>query len=136
MINIKNGLHRIFILLAMTLFVISLFEYLNSDCDLIFKIIMPFIVSASIYFSYWVGLWVVNGFFDKKEFNNKGLIVVLILLLFFFIGCTIFLANLNYKHEKEYRKIELEYAKYRTTMEGNYSGWTLEEIKDLFNNKK
>ena len=119
----------------MIIFIISLLVYLDSDCDFIFKFIIPIILSVIIYLFYWIGLWVVCGFLDKKEFNNKGLIIVLTLSLIFFVSCTIFLTSLNYKQKREYRKIEKEYATYRSRNEGNFTGWTLEEIKDLFNDK-
>ncbi|MDY6358430.1 MAG: hypothetical protein SPL73_05665 [Cyanobacteriota bacterium] len=43
----------------------------------------------------------------------------------------ILLITLNAK----YNELSQTFSKYRASMEGNYSGWTLEEIQKLFNNK-
>lgn len=135
--NIKKGLHRIFIVLSIIVFVgfVLLVNTAYIEEPLL-KFIIPFCIASMVYLSFWIGIWIIAGFnTDKEIFSNKGLIVNLMLLIILFVFTSIFFYNKYNTTRSNYNKLKMEYSNYRSRIEDNFTGWTLEEIKDLFNNK-
>lgn len=135
--NNKKGLHRVFIILSFVTF-ISFVLLVNTVYieEPLLKFAISFCVASAVYLTFWVGIWIVAGFnADKETFSNKGLIVNLILLIALFGFTSIFFYVKYNVAINKYNKIETEYSKYKSRIEGNFTGWTLEEIKDLFNSK-
>lgn len=129
--NYKSGFNRIFILLGFAGF-IGMF-FCNEQNDFLF-FVLDIIFGLCIYLSYFIILWVIAGFKSTNIFvsNKKVLISLSILLILAFTICIereIKVVQLQNKLSK----VEREYSQYRSRIEGNYSGWTLEEIQKLFN---
>ncbi len=135
-INFKTGFHRVFIILSIIISLL-LTNYLelhsvNSPQDL-WLYLIPIFLGLCFYSIYYVILWIISGFTYSKQQTNKGLIIALFLMNII-IG--IIAIERQYKIvelNKEKQELQNKFYEYKSRIEGNYSGWTIEEIKDLFN---
>ena len=66
----------------------------------------------------------------KKAIKLNYKLMCLIMSIFLILS----IATNIYQYKK-LNEITNTFNKYRATMEGNYSGWSLEEIQKLFNNE-
>lgn len=135
-INFKTGFHRLFIILSLFIFLllVNYMDLLSIDSPQdIWLYLVPIFLGLCFYSLYYIILWIISGFTNSKQQTNKGLIIALVLMNII-IGiiaierqCKI--VELN----QEKQELQDEFSNYRARIEGNYSGWTNEEISDLFN---
>ena len=136
-----NWTHFLLILGAVSI----LYMGISSILDGTFKLFLESLLE--VFFKYFAGfliLSIASAIYACIQFRGEikhffswkvSFFIVLFLLILMSIF-SIFQIFVTVDLQNKYTKLDTEYSKYRASMEGNYSGWTLEEIQELFNGKK